>query len=391
MCRFRLRRVQDASRRRVDDGRPSSERSGKYRARYRDPLGRPHSKTFTRKADAERFVREMEVGQGPRQLDRPARRRPCRSRSGPRTFLLLCRRLAPTTQETYRRDLNRYVLPRFGAYRLGRLPADEIENWLNDELAAGLAPSSVHRHYRTLRRMLQSPSRSRSSSATRATESTRRGCRRRDMVFLDWDAGVAARRGPQRALPGADLPRRRHRACAGASSSGCGGRGSISSRGKVRVTEQLTQLEDRLVASAAAEDDRRRPLHHDLGLHDRRPAATTSSGSLSPARTASCSRTPPATHCRRRASGATTSAGPYARPACRAGSTTCGIRASHWRSPTGAHPKAIQARMGHARSRHARPLRAPVPRARRGHRPGVRSPADRGSPAPGFDVVHVNF
>ena len=70
-------------------------------------------------------------------------------------FMSLCRRLSPTTQETYRRDLDRYVLPRFGAYRIGHLPADEIENWLNDEIAAGIAPSSVHRHYRTLRRVLQ--------------------------------------------------------------------------------------------------------------------------------------------------------------------------------------------------------------------------------------------
>src|SRR3546814_10660134 len=70
-------------------------------------------------------------------------------------FLSLCRRLSPTTQETYRRDLERYVLPRFGTYRLGQLPADETENWLNDEIAAVIAPSSVHRHYRTLGRMMQ--------------------------------------------------------------------------------------------------------------------------------------------------------------------------------------------------------------------------------------------
>ena len=44
--------------------------------------------------------------------------------------------------------------PLRGQYRIGRIPAEEIENWLNDELAAGLAPSSVHRHYRTLRRVL---------------------------------------------------------------------------------------------------------------------------------------------------------------------------------------------------------------------------------------------
>ncbi len=37
------------------------KRSGHYRARYRDPLGRQRSETFTRKADAERYLREMQV------------------------------------------------------------------------------------------------------------------------------------------------------------------------------------------------------------------------------------------------------------------------------------------------------------------------------------------
>lgn len=49
--------------------------------------------------------------------------------------MLLSRRLSPSTQDTDRRDLTRYGLPRFDSYRLGRLPADEIENWLDDELA----------------------------------------------------------------------------------------------------------------------------------------------------------------------------------------------------------------------------------------------------------------
>jgi hypothetical protein len=51
--------------------------------------------------------------------------------------------------------LDKYILPRFGAYRIGRLPADEIEKWLMDEIEAGIASSSVHRHYRTFRRVLQ--------------------------------------------------------------------------------------------------------------------------------------------------------------------------------------------------------------------------------------------
>ena len=36
-------------------------RNGLYRARYRDPLGGQHGKTFARKTDAERFLREIQV------------------------------------------------------------------------------------------------------------------------------------------------------------------------------------------------------------------------------------------------------------------------------------------------------------------------------------------
>ena len=105
---------------------------GKYRARFADPLGKIQSRTFTRKADAERFLREVDADSvrgrwvDPRNAETPLA-------EWADEFLLLCRRLSPPTQETYRRDLDRYVLSRFVSYRLGQLPADEIENWLNDE------------------------------------------------------------------------------------------------------------------------------------------------------------------------------------------------------------------------------------------------------------------
>lgn len=90
-------------------------RSGRYRGRYRDPLGNQRCKTFTRRADAERFVREMdvEVERGswldPRFADVPLA-------DWVTDFLALARRLSPTTTvQTYRRDLTKYVLPRFGA------------------------------------------------------------------------------------------------------------------------------------------------------------------------------------------------------------------------------------------------------------------------------------
>jgi hypothetical protein len=122
-----------------------TEKRGRvYRVRYRDPLGKQHSRSFSRKADADRFAREVEVDKergnwlDPRDAD-------IALASWAETFLSLARRLSPTTQQTYRRDLNHYVLPRFGSYRLGRLPAEEIEEWLNDEIEQGLSPSSVHR------------------------------------------------------------------------------------------------------------------------------------------------------------------------------------------------------------------------------------------------------
>ncbi len=57
---------------------PQIDKRGRgYRARYYDPLGRRAAKTFTRKADAERFLREMKVEMDcghwldPREADMP--------------------------------------------------------------------------------------------------------------------------------------------------------------------------------------------------------------------------------------------------------------------------------------------------------------------------------
>jgi hypothetical protein len=132
----------------------AEKRRLRYRARYLDPLGRLTSDSFTRRADAEWFVREREVD-----LERGAWLDPRQAGMAPAKwtseFLALACRLSRTTIQTYRRDLHRYVLTRFGSYRIGRLPADEIENWLNDEVTAGIAASSVHQHCQTLRRVLQ--------------------------------------------------------------------------------------------------------------------------------------------------------------------------------------------------------------------------------------------
>ena len=272
---------------------------GRYRARFADPLGKVQSRTFARKTDAERFLRQVDSDKlrghwvDPRDADMPLA-------VWAEEFLLLCRRLAMTTQETYRRDLNKYVLPRFGSYRLGQLPADEIENWLNDEMAAGIAPSSVHRHYRTLRRMLQ--------VAVQKQKILTNPCERVDpprvpkheMVFLGWDEAIRL----------AEAHRDRYRALiylavdSGMRWSELVGlrRGKVDLRNrKVRVTEQLVQLGDR---SFLRKEPKTAAGVRSITIapSPRRCSAPTSTSTPGRARTSWCFPTARAIRCRRPAS-----------------------------------------------------------------------------------------
>ena len=133
-------------------------------------------------------------------------------------------------------------MPRFGAYRIGRLPADEIENWLNDEIAAGLAPSTVHRHYRTFRRVLQVAVQKRKIQANPCDRVDPPRVPKREMRYLTWQQSVAL----------AEAHQERYRALiylavdSGMRWSELVGlrRARIDlRRGKVRVTEQLVRLE----------------------------------------------------------------------------------------------------------------------------------------------------
>ena len=128
--------------------------SGRWRARYRDPHGRGHSRTFGRKRDAEMFLdasgADMQRGVW---VDPNAGRISLAEWS--EAYLATVVNLRPGTLFTYKRDLTRYVLPRLGATPLTRLSPLDIRAWLAEELAEGRAASSVHRHYRTLRRVLQ--------------------------------------------------------------------------------------------------------------------------------------------------------------------------------------------------------------------------------------------
>ena len=69
-------------------------------------------------------------------------------------YLQTATELDSNTHFTYKRDLTRNILPRFGSRALSAIRPVDIRLWLADELTAGIAPSSVHRHFRVLRRVL---------------------------------------------------------------------------------------------------------------------------------------------------------------------------------------------------------------------------------------------
>lgn len=304
-------------------------RSGGYRVRYRDPAGHNRSRTFKRKVDAERFAREVEVDMDrgawidPKGADVPLS-------AWVESFMAMCVSLSPTTVETYRRDLDKYVLPAFGTRRLRQLRAEEIERWLNDEIVAGIASSSVHRHYRTLRRVLQ--------AAVEKERLLTNPCNRvrppkvttRKMTVLDWD----------QCLTVAEAMSPRYRAMiylaldSGMRWSELVGlrRAQVDlDRRKVRVTEQLVELADR---SRIRKEPKTTAGVRSITISalTAEMLGTTSRRSLSRALTPSCSRRGRGRRSLTRASRPLTSSRRCERREWRLGSTTCATRASRWRS-----------------------------------------------------------
>ncbi|MET0450154.1 MAG: site-specific integrase [Aeromicrobium sp.] len=149
--------------------------------------------------------------------------------------------LAPTSLATYRRVLPRYVLPTLGDRQLSRLDTEEIEQWLGTELAQGISPSSVHRHHRPLRRVLQSAVEKDRLLANPCAKVRPPRVHVRPMAILTWSQSVAlAEAHPLHLKPMIDLA-----LDSGMRWSELVGlrRGQVDlARRKVRVTEQLLRV-----------------------------------------------------------------------------------------------------------------------------------------------------
>jgi len=122
---------------------------GKWEARWRTIDGRHRAKRFPTKNAAKAHEAAMRLA-AESGSDHLAATLAGSLRDLSDQWLVASIHLAPATVTTYRRDLDRYILPAFGSVDPKRLSARMIQAWIATELDR-LAPSSVHRHYRTLR------------------------------------------------------------------------------------------------------------------------------------------------------------------------------------------------------------------------------------------------
>jgi integrase len=129
--------------------------SGKvsYRARYRDPAGRERSKSFARKADAERWLAEVEHAKT-RGLWTDPRLGRIRFADWLTAWWATTTNLRPTTRARDETLLRRHALPRFGQLPLASIGQLEVRSWVAQLSAEGLAPATVVKAYQLLGKVL---------------------------------------------------------------------------------------------------------------------------------------------------------------------------------------------------------------------------------------------
>lgn len=125
---------------------------GTWRSRWRDESGRQRAKSFKRKGDAERFLHATVAD-----IDRGVYVASSKSKltvaAWADEWLAGARNLRQGGKSAYRADVDRHILPAIGEIPIGKLTDTDLDKMLAD-LSTRLGPGSVAKIYRTLRRML---------------------------------------------------------------------------------------------------------------------------------------------------------------------------------------------------------------------------------------------
>ncbi|HXF73105.1 MAG TPA: site-specific integrase [Actinomycetota bacterium] len=112
-------------------------RGVRYRIRYRDPSGRHRSETFRRRKDAEDRLHQLEVAlRGGTWRDPRASRTPLAERA--RAWLAGRHDLRPSTARIYEGVLRRHVLPALGDRPIGSLRPEDVRAFVSGLLERGV-------------------------------------------------------------------------------------------------------------------------------------------------------------------------------------------------------------------------------------------------------------
>jgi integrase len=125
----------------------------RYKVRYRDAAGKPHSETKRRLIDAERRKAEIELDIGS-QLWRDPRRGEIRLEKWAAEWIQTRHDLRLTTRTRLEITLKVQVLPRFGTTPLVRITNAAVRSWVAEMRAAGLSPSTIRKAVFALRQCL---------------------------------------------------------------------------------------------------------------------------------------------------------------------------------------------------------------------------------------------
>jgi integrase len=126
----------------------------RWRVRYRDPAGRERAKSFARKQDAERFLRHAEADKLRGQWVDPRQGRTTVRELGERWYATTVT-LKPKTREDYRSLLHNHVLPVFGERAVASLDTLAVRGWLASLVSGGLSPSRAKHAYYVLYAVLE--------------------------------------------------------------------------------------------------------------------------------------------------------------------------------------------------------------------------------------------
>src|SRR3954471_8664905 len=127
---------------------------GSWRARYRDAAGEEHARHFGRKVDAQRWLDEVASTVVTGTYTDPALSRVTVGEWG-RRWLDGHAALKPSTRGRYESLMRCHIEPRWGTTSIRAVNVADVESWLAEMTAKGLAASSVRQAYRVLSLILE--------------------------------------------------------------------------------------------------------------------------------------------------------------------------------------------------------------------------------------------